>query len=223
MISKHLLTTEQEDFLKKYKIPEELLFDAQGEGMSEELKQTMSDNNKAIAYNTESCLKNADHHFKTTSGNCPQCDPTKIAVALKEHKPGFVYIAGSRNGKLLKVGFTNDTKDRVKTLNVTLTLYAGYDDWEVLYEAKTIAISRIEKMIQAKLSDYKTSTQFFKSGKLQIASDLYLCSFNKAKEAITELQEEESVKFTLVNERRHLTSDYQFKNLKVKQDTPTTV
>jgi hypothetical protein len=222
MISKHSLTTEQEEFLKKYKIPEELLFDAQGEGMTEELKQTMSENNKAIAYNSESCPKNADHKFKTTNGICPQCDTAKIAVALKEHKPGFVYIAGSRNGKLIKVGFTNDTKDRVKTLNVTLTMYAGFDDWEVLYEAKAIAIGRIEKLIQSKLSEYKTSYQFFKSGKLQLATELYLCSFNKAKEAITELQEE-GVKFTLVNERRHLTNEYQFKNLKVKQPTTAEV
>jgi len=217
MISKHLLTTEQEDFIKKYKISEELLFDAEGEGMTDELKQTMSENNKVIAYNAKACPKDADHTLKTTGGHCPQCDTTKVTLVLKDHKPGFLYVAGSRKGKVIKVGSTNDTKDRVKALNVTLTMFSGYDDWEILYEAKTIAIGRIDKLIQSKLEDYKTSIQFFKSGKLQIATELYLCSYNKIKEAIVELQEVDGVKFTLVNERRHLTTDYQFKNLKVSK------
>jgi Tfp pilus assembly protein PilN len=140
MITKDQLTKEQQEFFKKHKVSYELLFDAKGQGMSDDLKAQMSEIDAVIAINTEECENNATHTLRTIAGFCPQCDPSKVAAALVEHKVGFVYIAGSLKGKLIKVACTGDTKGRVNDLNTALAKYANYDDWVILYEAKTLKL-----------------------------------------------------------------------------------
>jgi hypothetical protein len=221
MSIKHLLTKEQESFIKKNKIPEDLLFDAQGAEMSIELMQEMSTMNKVLAYNTMACDVNASHNFKTISGLCPQCDTSNIASALREYKTGYIYLAGSKKSQLIKVGSANETKDSIKTLTKSESKSGGFDDWELLFHAKTETLGRTERMIQQKLSEYKASYPHEKSGKLLNGSELYRCSYNKVKDALAEVQDEEHFEFMQVKEWKHMIAEYQFKNLRVKLDTVT--
>jgi hypothetical protein len=216
MTIKHVLTKTQESFIKKHKIPADLLFDAQGEGMTEELKERMSETNTVFAYNTVGCTKDDNHNFKTIGGHCPQCETGKIALLLREHEAGFIYIAGSRKGTLIKVGSTSNIIDRIKSLNMPKTRYAGFDDWVLLYDARTATQGRSERKIQQKLSENKVNYLVEKSGKATDSGELYRCSYNKAKDAITALETEESFEFTQVHEKRDLIPDYQFKNLKAR-------
>ncbi|KIO77324.1 hypothetical protein TH53_09960 [Pedobacter lusitanus] len=216
MIIKHVLTKTQESFIKKHKIPAELLVDAQGEGMTEELKQRMQETNTVFAYNTVGCIKDDNHNFKTIGGHCPQCEPGKIALLLRECEAGFIYIAGSRKGTLIKVGSTTNVLDRIKSLNMPKTKFAGFDDWVLLFDAKTSMQGRSERKIQQRLSENKVQYQVEKSGKSTDGGELYRCSYNKAKDAITALETEESFEFTQVHEKRDLIPDYQFKNLKAR-------
>jgi len=216
MTIKHLLTKTQESFIKKHKIPTDLLFDAQGEGMTEGLKQLMSEANAVIAYNTVGCSKDDNHNFKTIDGHCPQCETGRIAFLLRERQTGFIYIAGSRKGNLIKIGSTQNVLNRIKSLNMPKTMYAGFDDWVLLFDAKTITQGRTERKIQERLIENKVVNQYEKSGKLQDAGELYRCSYTKAKEAITTLEGEEQFEFTQVHEKRDLIPDYQFKNLKAR-------
>ncbi len=214
MIIKHELTKDQESFIKKHKISDDLLIDAQGEEMTADFIQKMSDTDKVIAYNTGPCSEDDNHNFKTIAGFCPQCDTGKIAFALRENKPGYLYLAGSRKGELIKVGSTSDSKDRIKNLNITKSKCAGFDDWELLYEARTIALGKAERIIQQKLSEYKAAYQHEKIGKLQNGSELYRCSYTKAKDAVAALESESEMEFTQINERKYLLTEYNFKNLK---------
>lgn len=215
MTIKHLLTKEQETFIKKHKIPEELLFDAEGNDIAD-VQQNMSDANKVIAYNTSACTENENHTFKTIGGYCPQCDTARIALVLREHKTGYIYIAGSRRGSLIIIGSANETKSKTMTLNLTNSKFGGYDDWELLFNAKTETIGRVERLFQQKLVEYKASYQSEKVGKLQNGGEFFRCSYLKTKDAFDALQGEEQFQFTQVSEKKHLIFDYQFKNLKMK-------
>jgi len=220
MTIKHLLTKEQETFIKKHKISQDLLINANGEGMSDELLQQMHDEGKVFAYNVTGDTENAEHSFRTISGDCPQCDPTKVTAALREHKNGYIYIAGSKKGSMIKVGSANETKARTPTFDISSSKYGGYDDWEVLFHARTVTMGRIERQFQEKLSEYKTSYQFEKAGKLQSGGELYRCSYAKAKEVILDEENQLPADFTLISEKKHLISEYNFKNLKVKVAAP---
>jgi hypothetical protein len=221
MTSKHLLTKEQETFVKKHKISQDLLINANGEGMSDELLQQMHDEGKVFAYNVNDCPENAEHSIRTISGDCPQCDTTKVTAALREHKNGYIYIAGSKKGAMIKVGSANETKARTPTFDISSSKYGGYDDWEVLFHARTVTMGRIERQFQEKLSEYKTSYQFEKAGKLQNGGELYRCSYAKAKEVILDEENQLPSDFTLISEKKHLIAEYNFKNLKVRVATPT--
>lgn len=216
MTIKHLITKEQENFLKKHKISQELLFDAEGEELSEELQLKMTEADKIIACNTALCTENDTHNLKTIGGYCPQCDTTKIAAALREQKPGYIYISGSKRGGLIKIGSSNEGKSKTLTLNLTTARDGGYDDWELLFSAKTTILGRVERMLQHKLDEYKAAYQHEKSGKLQNGGELYRCAYLKAKEAYLSLQEEQQIEFTQVSEKKHIISEYQFKNLKIQ-------
>lgn len=215
MTIKHVLNKEQKDFIKKYKISEELLIDANGEQMSEDLIRNMSESKKSFAFNVSGCSENPEHNFMTIGGDCAQIDIDKIPFALRENKTGYIYIAGSKRGELMLVGSSNETKDRV-VINTAAFKYGGFDDWELLFHAKTETLGRVERLVQKQLKDYKAAYQYEKSGKLQNGGELYRCSYNKAKDSILELQAAEHFDFSQINEKKHLVSEYQFKNLIVK-------
>jgi hypothetical protein len=213
MSIKEELTKSQVAFLEKHKISEELLINANGCGMTEELSQRMSDEGKAFAYNTAECSSNKNHQFKTREGECPQCHTPSIQYALKEFETGYIYIIGSIKAGLMKVGLATEIVKRVKSLNGTASKYGGFDDWEMLYYAKTSKIGRVERLAQEKLSNYLDTRQFGKAEKLQKGNELYRCSFNRAKKALTDVQEEQVIEFTQKVEKSGITDYYQFRNL----------
>ena len=215
MIIKTPLTKEQKDFVKKHQLSEDLLFDANGEGMSDELRQSMLDTKTVLAYNATGSLENAEFNFVNIDGDFVQGNLEKIPFALRTYKTGYIYIAGSKKTHLIKVGSCNETKDRIKSLNITTSKHGGIDDWELIFQAKTETLGKVERMFQQKLSEYKSSAQYEK-GKIQNGGELYRCSYNKAKDAMTAEEGEEQFEFTQINEKKHLITDYLFKNLRVK-------
>jgi hypothetical protein len=218
MIIKQTLTKVQADFIKKHKISDELLIDAQGNNFSEELKAEMYAQQKSIAYNVTGCPENDNHTFHTIEGFCPECHPLKLAVALIENKTGYIYISGSIKGNLIQVGSAVEAKDKIKTINSFSAKYGGYDDWELLFYAKTESLGKAERMTQEKLSDYKAVHVQEKATKLKNGIEIYRCSYNKAKLAMTELLDAAQFEFTQINEKRHFTPEYQFKNLISKSE-----
>ena len=215
MIIKTPLTKEQKDFIKKHQISEDVLIDANGEAMSEDLKLLMLETEKVIAYNVSGCLDNSAYNFTDIDGVFVEGAIDRIPFALRTYKTGYIYIAGSKKSHLIKVGSSNDVNDRIKTLNINTTKSGNIDDWEVIFQAKTDCLGKVERMFQQKLMDYKSSSQYEK-GKLQNGGELYRCSYHKAKDAMTAVEGEEEFVFTQVNEKKHMISEYLFKNLKVK-------
>lgn len=191
------------------------MFDASGEGLSEELLRNMSETKKSIAFNVAGCEAEPSHGFLTIGGECADCHPLNIPFAVRENKTGYLYIAGSKRGELMLVGSVNEIKDRV-TINAGAFRYGGFDDWELLYHAKTDTLGRAERLVQAKLNDYRAAYQYEKPGKIQNGGELYRCAYQKAKDTVTALQQDGEFSFSQENEKKHLLMEYHFKNLVVK-------
>ena len=211
------LSKHQQDFLKKHRIPLDILIDAQGGPMSTELKQRMINEEKHLAYNTRSCSANSSHNFKTNAGHCPQCNTAVIAFSLREYLTGFIYLAGSKKGELIKIGLTNEIAGRIKTLNSAESKYGGYEDWEILFHVKADSAGKVERMIQEKLKKYEDSRQYEKSGNLQSAKELFRCSFKTAKSAFLDVLSDENANFNQLTEKPEtIISGYLFRNLIAK-------
>jgi len=213
MSIKEELTKSQIAFLEKHKISEDLLINADGNGMTEELGLRMSEEGKILAFNGSQCPANKNHNFITREGACPQCHTASLQTALKEFQTGYVYIIGSVQAGLIKVGAATEIIKRVKTLNGAASKYGGFDDWEMLFYAKMVNIGKVERMVQEKLASYLDTRQFLKSEKMPKGSELFRCSYTRAKKALTDVQEELELEFTQKVEKSAILYNYQFRNL----------
>ena len=214
------LTKEQEDFIKKHKIAKDLLFDAQGNVLSDELKAEMSENNKVVAYNASGYSEDEIFNFQTIGGDWLQADPSKLAIALRENITGYIYLAGSRKGGLIKVGSANDKHNSIKGLNLPASRSAGFDDWELLFDVKSTAMGKLERLVQDELNEFKAVYPHEKIAKTQNAAEVYRCSYDKARAAIATFETDEAFGLMQFNEKKHLISGYQFRNLKAQRGTP---
>src|SRR6266545_1528099 len=52
------------------------------------------------------------HRLRTRAGHCIQCNPTNIAFQRREDTPGYVYIAGSLSGRVIKIGTAGGLNQR---------------------------------------------------------------------------------------------------------------
>ncbi|RZL45547.1 MAG: GIY-YIG nuclease family protein, partial [Pedobacter sp.] len=204
---------------KKHKIAKDLLFDAQGNALSDDLKAEMSANNKVIAYNASGFNGDENFNIQSISGDWLEADTSKVAIALRENNVGYVYLAGSRKGGLIKVGSSNDKHNSIKGLNLPASRSAGLDDWELLFDVKTKAMGKLERLIQQELAEFKADYPHEKIAKTQNAAELYRCSYDKARAAFSELESDESIGMNQFNEKKHLISGYQFRNLKAQKNT----
>ena len=213
MSIKEELTRSQIAFLDKHKISEDSLINANGSGMTEELRQRMAEEEKIVAYNSSECTVNKNHRFVISDGHCPQCSTTSLQNALKEYEDGYVYIIGSVKAGLVKIGLTTEIVKRVKSLNGTASRFAGCDDWEMLFYAKTTKIGKTARLIREKLENYLDTRQYTKSDKPQKAAELFRCSYNKARQAYIEVHNEQMLEFTQKVEKFGIIDSYQFRNL----------
>jgi len=113
----------------------------------------------------------------------------------------------------MKTGAATEIVKRVKTLNGAASKYGGFDDWEMLFYAKTINIGKVERMVQEKLASYLDTRQFQKSEKAAKGSELFRCSYTRAKKALMDVQEELGLEFTQKVEKSAILYNYQFRNL----------
>lgn len=73
----------------------------------------------------------AGHRIRTRAGHCFQCDPLKLVYQIRHSTSGYVYIAGTLAGRLIKIGTAKDIPQRERQLRAEG--YAGFSDWVVLF------------------------------------------------------------------------------------------
>jgi len=109
----------------------------------------------------------------------------------RHYGPGYVYIAGSLSGRVLKIGTTWDVPRQQYRLN-----YVGYgslNDWMMLYSVWVESgAGSVEHAARRQLQGYKTMRMYKKDGSWQKGREIVRCSFSVAFEAISGLISEEA-------------------------------
>src|SRR5215212_3101491 len=105
-----VLRESERSFLVRIDYRPDDVFDARG--MSQWLwKRRAKEAGKDIVLGSP-CRKSG-HRLRTRAGHCVQCDPKKLAWVLRETACGQVYVAGSLEGRLIKIGCCFDWEQRL--------------------------------------------------------------------------------------------------------------
>lgn len=180
------LTNEQMDFLNRMDIGLESVFDAKGMSHSE-YKLKMKELNKLVAYNVTPCQKSG-HTLRYRDGHCCQCNPSQRAYREMYYSADFVYIAGTLTGKIIKIG-AERIKEHFETRSKSInrTEYAGYDDWEILFQAKSEYAGRIESKTKSALKDFAFLIYYYHGGAWHKSTETFKCSYSTALEYLKEV------------------------------------
>jgi hypothetical protein len=146
------------------------------------------------------------HRLKTRSGHCFQCDPKKIAYQNRHSSSGYVYIAGSLSGRIIKVGTAVDIDQRQS--NLRNQKYGGLADWVIVFHMKVSEGGRVERDALRRLRNYKVTRQYEEDGLAQEAGEILRCSFGVALKAIADSIGDDQRSDVWRSERHR---DYEFK------------
>ena len=124
------------------------------------------------------------HRLRTRAGHCVQCDTKKIAYEERYSKDGYVYIAGSLKGRIIKIGTTKNVENRRTAL--VAESYGGFSDWELLMSVKVSEAGRVEQEALRDLSGFKFDQNYSKNGKSQKAYELLSCTYTQALVAVVD-------------------------------------
>jgi hypothetical protein len=140
------------------------------------------------------------HRLRTRGGHCFQCDPKKIAWVVRETARGQVYIAGSLEGRLIKIGCSLDWEQRIR--QECAERYGGCSDWRLLAYITVDNMQAVERAARSKLWRYKVIRPSWKDGIQQFAEELLACSYSQAAEALFGMAEEHG-RYESANSRRY--------------------
>lgn len=148
------------------------------------------------------CRK-AGHRLRTRGGHCFQCDPKKIAWVVRETARGQVYIAGSLESRLIKIGSCFDWEQRLRQENAEG--YGGCHDWRLLTFMTVDNMGTVERSARTKLWRYKVSRPYWKDGARQYAEEIFTCSYSLAADALAAVSQPLNAKY--ISSRR---GEYEF-------------
>lgn len=127
------------------------------------------------------CRK-AGHRLRTRSNHCAQCNPAALAFQRRHRTKGFVYIAGSLTGRVVKIGGTESIRARFESLRSSA--YAGLSDWELLRRVESDQYGLLEKATQSLLMSCQRVLPYVKNDKPQEATEVFACGFKTASMAL---------------------------------------
>ena len=120
--------------------------------------------------------------------------------------PGYVYIAGSLSGRVIKIGTAGDLNQRENQMRAEG--YGGSKDWIVLASVYVSKRGEFERAASDRVNGKRAYRTYFKNGIEQGAVELHLCSFSEALRAMSEhLSDEERECLTVFRSR---TGRYEF-------------
>ena len=163
-------------FLKRHQISPGSVFDATGLG-KKEYRRIMKSLGALVATGVTPCAAER-HTLRTRSGHCIQCNPASITFQKRHAKRAYVYVSGSKNLRLLKVGYSEDVPSRIDTLNQLG--YAGTNDWEALYWVNLDEAGRIELEAHSGLAEYASPTQYKRDGNTVDCLETFSCGASEA-------------------------------------------
>jgi hypothetical protein len=107
-----------------------------------------------------------------------QCDTKILAFAGRHDLEQYIYIAGSRRARLIKVGVCGDLLQRRK--QICAERHGDAADWEILYALHMARAGEVEDIVLSRLSPYSIDEYYWKNGSIQKSIELRRCSFSQA-------------------------------------------
>jgi hypothetical protein len=178
------LTEDQKRYLAQQGIPLSVVSD--GSGLSRrEYHCKLKNEGKYFAYGVTRCTNG--HTLRTRAGQCIQCFPASIAFIKRHFAAAYLYIAGSRSERLIKIGSSKNPNNRIYIANLNGHEYAGVSDWQVLYSIYVEQAAKIEIEIHGRLREYQTRVQFVRNGDEQVAKECFTCNYSIARKTIVHM------------------------------------
>jgi hypothetical protein len=174
------LTEGQKYFLASQRIQESEVLNA-SRMSPRRYKNAMEHEGKLFALVSQSCYNG--HYLKNRSGHCFQCNTARIAFTRRHHKEAYVYIAGSRAERVLKIGSTEMPWNKAAYLN-TLG-HGGMTGWTVLYYAKVAKAGKVEFDAHDLLAPYVSSRTYVREGWQVDCREIFACAYVTARSALT--------------------------------------
>jgi hypothetical protein len=118
-------------------------------------------------------------------------NPMSLSEVYRDryYNSGYVYIAGSLSGRVLKIGVTiNIHRQQAYLQN---RRYGGIGDWVLLYYIHVDSGGRVEHDARRLLERYRQITWYEKDGSSQRGREIVKCSFGRALEALLEVVPQE--------------------------------
>lgn len=176
------LTDEELWFLRRVGLSANDVYDGRGE--SKDSREWAARQTGKVLVLGPRC-RAAGHRLRTRSGHCAQCDTRKIAFQQRYNSSGYVYIAGSLSGRLIKIGTAQDIPQRQRQLRAEQ--HGGYSDWYVLFSIWVNEAGRVEHDASARVNSPRHFGSYFKDNIGQTATEVLRCSFSTALQAITDV------------------------------------
>ena len=162
------LSAEELAFLRHHNIDATSLFDGRSypvKGWGDEARKL------DVKFGIGSPCK-AGHRIRARSGHCVVCWPKNINYQKNHTKPGWVYIASSKVGRIHKIGSTTtDCEDREARLR--RDGYAGFHDWIIVAWFESSEAQREEMELQSRLSAHRSAAAYQKSTGKVDAKELF--------------------------------------------------
>ena len=185
-----LLDSEQRALLRHHKILEADVLDA-ARMTTSQYKVALKEQGKAVALVETPCRKGHMTRLRLSSGHCIECSPQGIAHWRRHQRPGFVYIAYSRQGGLLKIGTSGVASERLDGAN--RDGYGGFSDWKILYRRKFDRAGFVESQVHSILNDYASPRAYTRLQRADepsvLARELFSCDYAVAKAAVEQFGE----------------------------------
>lgn len=178
---------EERIFLIRHKIKIDEVLDATH--LSNSQAEIAAKNKNKLFYIGRDYCSRGNHRLKTRNQQCIQCETAYISYIRRVYKPGYVYIAASIALKVIKIGVTDDIKDREKTL--IASAYGGACDWNIVLYFWTADAGRLEQDAHKNLRIYSVKLPYIKTGKIHNSRELFRCKFSTAWNQIKKLSIDE--------------------------------
>ncbi len=206
------LAPEQLNFLETQKVSLDRIFDAEGLSRSD-YQPLMKEMDKIIAIGVTPCAK-FSHTMRTRNGHCVQCNTASIAYLERHYDKGYIYIAGSKKEKVVKIGFASNINNREESLNNEN--YGEISDWKILFQVTCKNAGKIEFNTHKKLSKYLTDKSYLKNNKRNQCYEIFSCSYSLAKETLDEnIGDRKNIK--KLKENINIINEYEFDNIPVNK------
>lgn len=197
------LKLDELEFLKRLGVKPEEVYD--GIGQTQERRRTEAKRQGKTLILGPPCGA-AGHRLRSRSHFCVQCDPKKLAFQARHTAPGYVYIAGSTLGRVIKIGTASNMGQRHKQL--CAERYGGLGDWVVLFQMKVKEGGRVEQIALSCLKTFSTEREYVKDGESQKAGEILCCTFTVALKAVADALGDDERSEVWRSERYR---DYEFK------------